>query len=267
MEYKINTKNRVQNRITRSYLDVNTELEHFAIISYKVPLEKIEHLIPKPFKLWTYKENGKEYALVSAVPFKDKDFSFYRISRFPKFNFFQTNFRTYIIDERDNNYSAWFFGTTLGSFTSIIPKTIWKMPWEYANYKFSFKKNNDYYSEYKMEFKSKLGDGIIDIESTGNKVKLLDGFKNIDEQIHILTHPIIGYYDISKEELGTYEIWHPVIDLKEGRANKLYFGLFEKLGFLSKLEMNNPHSVLLTPKIEFDILLPPKRIKTIGNKV
>ena len=25
------------------------------------------------------------------------------------------------------------------------------------------------------------------------------------------------------------------IDLKEGRANKLYFGLFEKLGFLSKL--------------------------------
>jgi hypothetical protein len=265
VEYKHNTKNRVQKRLTRSYLDVNTELEHFAIISYKVTLEKIEHLIPKQFKLWTYIENEKKYALVSAVPFKDRDFSFYRISRFPKFNFFQTNFRTYIIDERDKSYSAWFFGTTLGSIASIIPKKIWKMPWEYAKYKFSFIKNNDHYSEYKMEFKSKLGNGTIEIESTGNKVKLLDGFKSIEEQIHILTHPIIGYYNISNDELGTYEIWHPEIDLKEGKAKHLYFELFEKLGFLTKLEMNNPHSVLITPKIEFDILLPPKKIKTVDN--
>lgn len=267
MGYQNNTANRVQNRLTRSYLDVNTELEHFAIISYKVPLEKIEHLIPKPFKLWTYIENEKEYALVSAVPFKDKDFSFYRISRLLKFNFFQTNFRTYIIDERDKSYSAWFFGTTLGSLVSFIPKRIWKMPWEYAKYKFHYKKEKELYSEYKMEFKSKLGDGIIEIKNTGNEVKLLDGFRNIEEQIHILTHPIIGYYNISNEELGTYEIWHPKMDLKEGRSEHLYFEIFENLGFLSKSEMNNPHSVLITPKIEFDILLPPRRIKTVSSKV
>ena len=36
---------------------------------------------------------------------------------------------------------------------------------------------------------------------------------------------------------------------------------FEKLGLLSKSEMMNPHSVLITPKIEFDILLPPKKMK------
>ena len=261
MEYQNDTKHRVQNRLTRSYLDVNTELEHFAIISYKVPLEKIEHLIPKTFKLWTYIENGKEYALVSAVPFKDKDFSFHRVSKFPKFNFFQTNFRTYIIDERDNSYSAWFFGTTLGSVTAFIPKTIWKMPWEYAKYTFQFRKEKELYSEYKMAFKSKLGDGNIEIKSTGKDVKLLDGFKTMEEQVHILTHPIIGYYTISEEVLGTYEIWHPEIELKEGKSEHLYFELFEKLGFLSKSEMNNPHSVLIAPKIEFDILLPPKRIK------
>lgn len=256
------TENRVKNRLTRSYLDVNTKLEHFAIISYKVPIEKIKHLIPKPFKIWTFTENKKEYALVSAVPFKDKDFSFYRISRFAKFNFFQTNFRTYIIDQRDMSNSAWFFGTTLGSITSIIPKKIWKMPWEYAKYKFSFKKDNDHYLEYKMEFKSKLGDGFIEIKSTANKVTLLEGFKNIEEQIHILTHPVIGYYKSSEKELGTYEVWHPQLDLKEGKAKHLYFELFEKLGFLNKLEMNNPHSVLITQEIEFDILLPPKKIKT-----
>lgn len=262
MNYKNSTKHRVQNRLTRSYLDVNTELEHFAIISYRVPLEKIEHLIPKPFKLWTYTENDTKYTLISAVPFKDKDFSFYRMSRFPKFNFYQTNFRTYIIDERDNNYSAWFFGTTLGSWASIVPKKIWNMPWKYAKYKSSFKKNGDHYSEYNMEFKSKMGDGHIEIESTGQNMQLLKGFKTIEEQIHILTHPVIGYYSLPNKALGTYEIWHPKIDLKEGKVKQLYFELFEKLGFLSKLEMNNPHSVLITPKIEFDILLPPRKLKT-----
>ena len=261
MKYQYNTSERVHNRVTRSYLDVNTHLEHFAIISYKVPIKKIAHLIPEPFKLWTYTENGEEYALVSAVPFKDKDFSFYRVSRFPKFQFFQTNFRAYIIDQRDNSHCAWFFATTLGSITSIIPEKVWKMPWKYAKYNFSFKRDKNLYSEYKMEFKSKLGDGAIDIKSTGDEVKLLDGFKDIDEQVHILTHPVIGYYTVSDKELGTYEIWHPKIDLKEGKATHLYFGLFEKLGFLTKEEMNNPHSVLITPNIEFDVLLPPRRIK------
>ncbi len=265
MNYQTNTKNRVQNRVSRSYLDVNTKLEHFAIVSYKVPLEKIAHLIPKPFKLWTFTDNEKEYTLVSAVPFKDKDFSFYQISRLLTFNFYQTNFRTYIIDERDGSHCAWFFATTLGSLTSFIPKKIWKMPWEYAKYKFSFKKNEENYSEYKMEFTSKLGDGIIDIESTGNEVKLLEGFTTMEEQIHILTHPVIGYYQVSNKELGTYEIWHPEIALKEAKAKNLYFGLFEKLGFLSKSEMNNPHSVLITPNIEFDILLPPKKISNVST--
>lgn len=267
MEYQSSTKNRIQHRLSRSYLDVNTELEHFAIISYRVPIEKIAPLIPKPFKLWTYIENGREYALVSAVPFKDKDFSFYRISKLIKFSFFQTNFRTYILDERDNTYSAWFFGTTLGSITSIIPQKVWKMPWRYAKYQFSFKKHNEIYSEYNMTLKSKLGNGIINILGTGKEMPLLEGFNSIEEQIHILTHPIIGYYNISNKELGTYEIWHPKIKLSNGRSNELYFELFEKLGFLNKTEMNNPHSILISPRVEFDILLPPKRIKTVGNNV
>ena len=265
MNYKNETNNRVKNRAKRSLLDVNTKLEHFAIISYKVSVEKIQHLIPKPFKLWSFIEKGTEYALISAVPFKDKDFSFYRLSKNPKFNFFQTNFRTYIIDERNDAYAAWFFGTTLGSFTSIIPEKLWQMPWKYGRYKFQYKLNKNEYSEYKMTFKSKQGNGLVDIKNTGNEVKILQGFNSIEQQIHILTHPVIGYYDLNENEFGTYEIWHPKMDLKEGISNNLYFELFEKFGFLTKKEMKNPHSVLITPQIEFDILLPPRREKISTN--
>ncbi len=263
MDFEKLTYNRIQNRFKKSLFDVNTQLEHFAIITYKVPVDKIQPLIPKPFKLWSFKEKNIEYALISAVPFKDKDFSFYRLTRLLKFNFYQTNFRTYIVDQRDNSNSAWFFGTTLGSYTSIIPEKIWKMPWKYGKYHFKYKLNNHEYSEYKMNFKSKLGDGIIDIKSSGNSMKIQQGFNSIAQQVHILTHPVIGYYNINKNEIGTYEVWHPKIDLKEGTVNELYFELFEKLGFLTKKEMQNPHSVLLTPRIEFDILLPPKKGKCV----
>ena len=261
MNYKATINNRIKNRLKRSLLDVNTYLEHFAIISYKVPLTKIQHLIPKPFKLWTFKENEIEYALISAVPFKDKDFSFYRICRYPKLNFFQTNFRTYIIDERDQSYSAWFFATTLGSYASYIPRKLWKMPWNYGKYNFKYTIKNNQYTEYKMKFTSKQGDGLVNIKNSGEEVKLLQGFDSIDQQTLILTHPVIGYYNLKEKQLGTYEIWHPKINLKEGIAIELYFELFEKLGFLTKEEMNNPHSVLIAPEIEFDILLPPRKIK------
>ncbi|MGV6861378.1 MAG: hypothetical protein ACWA41_06375 [Putridiphycobacter sp.] len=112
-----------------------------------------------------------------------------------------------------------------------------------------------------MTFNSKLGRGNIDIQSTPNEVKLLSGFNSIAEQIHILTHPVIGYYHIKNKKIGTYQIWHPLMKLHMGKSNTLYFELFEKLGFLSKEDMLNPHSVLMTPDIEFDILLPPKPFK------
>ena len=51
VDFKTEIEKRLKNRKKRSLLDINTRLEHFAIISYKVPIEKIEHLIPKPFKL------------------------------------------------------------------------------------------------------------------------------------------------------------------------------------------------------------------------
>lgn len=56
MTFREIINNRIKNRLKRSFLDVNTQLEHFAIITYKIPVKKIEHLIPTPFKLWTLKK-------------------------------------------------------------------------------------------------------------------------------------------------------------------------------------------------------------------
>jgi hypothetical protein len=119
------------------------------------------------------------------------------------------------------------------------------MPWRYGKYKCQFQLKGHEYSEFKMDFTSKQGNGSVDIKNSGSDMKLLEGFKSLDEQVLILTHPVMGYYDLNAHEIGTYEIWHPKIDLKEGTGNHIYFELFEKLGFLTKAEMNQPHSILL----------------------
>ncbi|NME72637.1 DUF2071 domain-containing protein [Flammeovirga aprica] len=260
MNFEAQLRERINKKPQKNKLNVHTLLEHFAIISYKVELHKIAPLIPDPFKLWTFESDGKTYALISAVTFKDKDFKFHNITSKPKFAFYQTNFRTYVIHKETNEYCAWFFGTNLGSFTHIIPKRLWKMPWEMADYTCDFKMENNSYSQYTMSFQSKTGKGIVDISCGDDEMQLLEGFESIDQQLFILTHPVEGYYLKHDNQLGTYEIWHPKMDLKMGQSNSLYFEFFERLGLVSKEEMMHPHSVLITPSIEFEIVLPPKAV-------
>jgi hypothetical protein len=45
-----------------------------------------------------------------------------------------------------------------------------------------------------------------------------------------------------------------------GQARQLYFAVFERLGLLSKAEMQQPHSVLICPATDFTVFLPPKTL-------
>lgn len=259
MDYRAATLNRIAHKNNRSLLDVHTQLQHFAIITYQLPISRLKGIVPSPFKIWTFVEDGIEYGLISAVTFKIKNFSFYKISKNPKFNFFQTDFRTYIFDERSQNHAIWFLGTTLGSYAYIIPRRIWKMPCQFGTFDFQHQIKDCQYLKYHMTFQSKQGEGHVEIKSSNHEMKILKGFTSIDQQTYILTHPITGYYSMSEKTIGSYEIWHPKMQITEGISFNLYFEFFEKLKLLSKTEMNHPHSILMSPEIKFRVLLPPNK--------
>ncbi|MEC7584850.1 MAG: hypothetical protein VYE77_11080, partial [Planctomycetota bacterium] len=80
----------------------------------------------------------------------------------------------------------------------------------------------------------------------------------------VLTHPVEGYFHRLDGALGTYSVWHEMIALTQARATKLYFGLYEQLGILSREEMMRPHSVLICPETEFVVHMPPRRY--IGDR-
>ena len=253
-------QNRIKNLPNDKILNVHTKLEHFSIITYLVEKEKLEKHIPDEYEIFTLKRDATEYGLISAVTFVDKDFNFKNLFPFYKVNFPQTNYRCYIIDKKNGENCAWFFGTGIGSKLVNIPKYVWKMPWFYSDYKTIFRLENEIYSEYNIKIKADHADAIIDIVQDANLVFNKLDFESLEEATLILTHPVTGYFNRSDDKIGRYKIWHPKMEISIGKANNLYFEKFEHLNLLNKDQMKNPYSILLTKEIDFIIDLPPKKI-------
>ncbi|MBE2220446.1 MAG: DUF2071 domain-containing protein [Anaerolineae bacterium] len=117
------------------WLDIRSDLRHFALINYAVPPERLAPHIPTDrFEIPTYEINGSQLAMLSVVPFVDDDFCFYRLFPWFKFHFPQTNFRVYVIDRATGEPVVWFFGTTLGSLVVSLARALWRIPWHRAQY-------------------------------------------------------------------------------------------------------------------------------------
>ncbi|MBE2220450.1 MAG: DUF2071 domain-containing protein [Anaerolineae bacterium] len=245
------------------WLDIRSDLRHFALINYAVLPERLAPHIPTDrFEIPTYDINGRQLALLSVVPFVDDDFCFYRLLPWFKFRFPQTNFRVYVIDRATGEPVVWFFGTTLGSRLVALARGLWKIPWHRAQYEVdcvfdeengrSEHGRNGRYTHYHFSIQSDWCNAHIEIEDTGSPVELSD------EERLVLTHPVDGYFYRLDGRVGGYSIWHNIIPLTSGKPRNLYFSLFEDLAIMSRDEMQQPHSIFLCPSISFDIYMPPK---------
>lgn len=253
-----NSKTLLNQRLTKrpaNWLDIRSDLHHFALINYAVPPERLAPHIPTDrFEIPTTLINGRQQAMLSVVPFLDADFCFYRLFPWFKFRFPQTNYRVYLINRVTGEPVVWFFGTTLGSWTVNLARALWKIPWHRAKYEMDcvFDAENGRYSTYSISIQSKWGDARIEIEDTGNSVAL-----SAEDRL-VLTHPVDGYFYQLNGRVGGYSIWHDIIPLTSGKPRDLYFSLFEKLAIMDREEMQQPHSIFICPSISFDIYMPPK---------
>lgn len=236
-------------------LDVCSTLKHFALINYALPKERLEKYIPLDrFEIPEFEIGGRRLGMMSAVLFLDVDFHFINFP-FIKFRFGQTNYRVYVIDKTTGEQCVWFFGTTLGSVIVYAARLLWRIPWHYARFKIECENSRWHYAT-----ESKWGEAQIEIEDTGEGVGVTEGFESYDQMKLILTHPVDGFFYRLDGALGSYSVWHDEMNIGQGRAKNLYFGLYERLGLLSKDEMQKPHSIFLCNGIVFDVYLPPRRL-------
>ncbi len=244
-------------------LDIDSPLDHFALITYAVPLERLTPHIPADrFEIPTFDIGGEQLALLSVVPFIDANFRF-RMLPFARFHFAQTNYRVYVIDRESGEPCVWFFGTTLGGWPVHVARFLWKIPWYPAKYRWrcEFNEAEKRYDTFHYEARSKWADARIDLADTGKGVESLPGFASPDEMTLVLTHPVDGYFYRLDKKVGTYSVSHDLLPLTVGAPRDLHFGLLERLGVLTPAEMQEPHSVLLCRRTLFHIYMPPRRVR------
>lgn len=235
-------------------LTVATTLEHFAMVTYHVPVERLRVLVPARFDIYTQNIDGQEMGLVSVVNFVDRDFRFVKVPFF-KFSFEQTNYRTYVTDRGSGEHVAWFFGTTVGSVLGCIPRYAWNMPWHTAKYKTKFEHTGDRYDMYEVEVdKGPAAARLVLREAPPGPVP--EGLEAL-----VLLYPMKGYYYKQNGELGHYRIWHGTLPVRTGACKAAYFALLESLSLLTKAEMLQPVSVLLCNTVDFEIALPPETLE------
>jgi hypothetical protein len=236
---------------------VETELQHFALITYAVPPERLRPLIHPAFPLRTVWIDGEERALLSVVPFLDRDFRARQLP-WPRFSFGQTNYRIYVRYRGED--CAWFLGTTLASPSVVVPRWLWRLPWYYARTSFDarYDKAAARYTRYQLATRSAWGAAEVTLADTGQPMGLLPGFDDPAEQQLVVTHPIAGYFWRRDGRLGTYSIWHDEMRPTLGSVQHARFALLERLGILGPDEALRPHSVLLQRSVSFQIHLPPR---------
>ncbi len=242
------------------WLDVDSTLAHFALISYAIPKVRLLPHIPQDrFEIVEIQVHGERRALISAVPFWDADFRF-RALPFARFGFGQTNYRAYVINKRTGQHGVWFFGTTLGSWVVNLARVMWHIPWHRARYEMDcvYDAVQRRYTRYAMRAQSSWSDLRVHLEDTGQPPTTHTGFESLDAMTLILTHPVDSYFYRLDGALGTYSVWHAVLVLTEAKLTDAYFGVFERLGLLNREEMQRPLSVLVCPQTLFRVLLPPR---------
>lgn len=244
-----------------SGIDVLCKLQHFAIITYAFDPERFSGVMPPRFRLDTIELDGVEKALISVVPFIDVDFTS-AVYPFPKFRMGQTNYRIYIVDTLTNEKCVWFLGTTLDSWTRIVPHLLWNLPWYPGKVSFDCKQESDgTYTNYVMETRAQWAPARVELIGDPTASLNLKGFPDSETAQVFLTHPLRGYYHRRDGKLGTYHVWHKQLEVTPGKLISADFSLLDRLGLVTKLEQQRPHSVLLEPLNEFTIYLPPKIVE------
>jgi hypothetical protein len=230
-----------------------TDLDDFAIVSYRVDPEALARHLPEGFAPMKMDFDDGPGALVSAVAFRDRDFHFQFLPQVG-INCGQINYRAYVTAY--GKAGVWFFGTRLDHPVAAIPRYVWGMPWSRERIRIQAGWEGE-----PARWRLDAGDGAhCDAVELAQPPALLDGFADEPDWLERLTHPMLGWYGRRDGRVGSYSIWHPPMRPRYLGAESARFPLFERLGLVGADAV--PHSILGEARLRFDIHTPPRRTES-----
>lgn len=229
---------------------IRSLLERLSVVTWAIPPERLDGLVPAPLSADTVEIDGARRALVSAVTFRNRDF---RPVWFPLpgLSLGQTNYRVYVRcpAAAGAERGVFFLGTTIDTAATFVPRSLWSMPWRRARYRFG------------PERVEASGEWPMRLRLTGLRAgsPTLPGFSDEDAALGVLTQPWVGFYARSGGGLGRYTIWHEPYTRHTATLAEAHFPMLDALGVVPLAEQQAPHSVLVEPQVRYNVYLPPRR--------
>lgn len=231
-----------------------TELDDFAIITYRVEPDVVARHLPEGFEPEVFGfDDGTTGALVSAVVFRDRDYHF-RFFRPASITCGQINYRTYV--RAHGEPGVWFFGTSLDHPLVVVPKLLWQMPWTRSRIAIAAVWDVSP-AAWQMSAIDRTGESHCELVEQPGPLGPVDGFVEIADVLRTLTHPTAGWYRRRDDRVGHYSIWHPVMAARRFRVESARFTFFEQLGLITA--DSQPHSAFAQQTLHFDVHTPPRR--------
>lgn len=244
-------------RPTPQGIDAVTTLRHFAIVTYAVPPERLAGLVHDRFEPDCVELGGARMALLSVVPFEDQNFRAATLPS-PRMRCGQTDYRIYVRDRETGERAVWFLGTVLDSWTVVVPRFVWRLPWHRGWFDMRCEQDvSGRYTKYWMDIQSSWAPAHLELAHEPATPLDLPGFPDLDTGLLVLTHPLVGFSKRRDGRLGSYSVWHERLTPTMGRVVYARFGLLDRLGLVPLAEQGHPHSVLIQAQTEFFVRLPP----------
>lgn len=235
-----------------------TALDDLALITYAVDPGRLREQLPADFEPEVTEVEGRERGLVSAVPFRDRDFRF-RGTPIITLSCGQVNYRAYV--RRRGVRGVWFFGTSLDSRLVAIPRLLWKMPWHRDRIDLEARWSEHGCDSWSLGVSGGWGPARV-VLSDASERPHLDWLGDLGAPM--LLDPVDGWYRRRDGTVGHYSVWHRPLEPLEARVESAHFTVLEDLGLVEPA--SSPVSALVVRSVDFDVHTPPRRVADPGSR-
>lgn len=228
------------------------DVEDFALLTYRVPAERVRAHLPAPYELQTHVYEREECCFVSTTCFLNRDFRPAAL-QYPRHTFYESTYRAYV--ELQGRDAVYFFGRYLGSSASYAAQRAVDRHALRGDFDVSVDRDGRGYSRYVCDVASETGATSFVLDAR-EPTTPIEPFATGDEHGQFITFRPVGCFTSSVGVQAHAHVRHDRLRPWQGRVANARLDLWHELGIVTPDEAATPASVLVAPGTTF-YLFPP----------
>ncbi|MFN0086315.1 MAG: hypothetical protein ACKVX9_13085 [Blastocatellia bacterium] len=232
-----------------SHFSIDAEPRHISILAYAIPMERAESVAPPSFRLEEgaihNRRRAQRAAWLSVISFLDRSED--------RESFEQTSYALH--GTRNGEPGHWVLGISLGSLGAVATRNLWPLPWRLSAMEIdaSYSPMKGRYAQYGLRTQSEWANAGWRIEDTGAPVRLED----MTALPMSLRLPSINRYFTRRDgRMGGQRLRMSEHDFTRGRLRSAECDLLERLGLLTREELQRPFLTALCPSMKLQYGAP-----------